>query len=196
MKRPDDVIAAINLGVDAVGVILHADSPRLINKQTAKELRECIPANVLFVGVFVDASLEMINEYSTEVGLDLVQLHGSETNRFGKSLNTPFIKAIRVNDEISLVNELSLYPDACALLLEPYVSGRSGGTGMQLDLNLWPTNSEQKLILAGGLSPLNLKNILQKVAPFGVDLNSGVEKSPAVKDIALINNAINVINCD
>ncbi len=196
MKNPSDVAAAIELGVDAIGVILHADSPRLITKKAAIRLRKHIPSDVLFIGVFVDASLEIIQEYSADIGLDMVQLHGSETNSFGKSLNTQFIKAIRVKDKSGFAKQLKLYPDACALLLEPYVKGISGGTGKQLDLDLWPKSSKQKLILAGGLSSSNLKRTLKQIHPFAVDLNSGVEKSPAVKDIDLIKKALNVIHCD
>ena len=196
MKNPSDVTAAIELGVDAIGVILHADSPRLITKNAAITLRKHIPSNVLFIGVFVDANFEMIQDYSVEIGLDVVQLHGSETNSFGRSLSTPFIKAIRVKEKSDIAKQLKLYPDACALLLEPYQKGSPGGNGMQLNLDIWPKNSKHKLILAGGLSASNLKNTLKQIHPFAVDLNSGVEKSPAVKDIALIEKALNVISCD
>ena len=195
MTRTEDVAAAVELGVNAIGVILHADSPRLITKRTAKDLRKHIPSGVLMVGVFVNASLETINELSSEIGLDLIQLHGNESNSFGKSLNKPFIKAIRVKQNESFEAELNSYPDACAILLEPYVDGKQGGSGRALDINLWPKHVKQKLILAGGLSASNLQITLYQINPFALDLNSGVEVAPGIKDVDLMKEAVSVINC-
>ena len=76
------------------------------------------------------------------------------------------------------------------MLLDPYVQGQHGGTGKQLDLNLWPTSAEQALILAGGLSVSNVKSAVDSVSPFAVDLNSGLEVSPGVKDMTLLETAL------
>ena len=197
MTRPQDVRAAVNLGVDAIGVILHAASPRLIDVAVACEIRAQIPAFISLVGVFVDADTAFINRCISAVGLDLVQLHGNETDEFGRALDARFIKAIRARNAAQVMRDIEAYPNAAALLLDPYVSGQHGGTGTELDAALWPLpgtspidqsgiGPTQKLILAGGLSPLNIAAAVKQTQPYAIDLNSGVESQPGIKDPALI----------
>jgi len=194
MSQPDNVSAAINCGVDAIGMILHADSPRVITLEQAKAIRSVVPAFVSLVGVFVDCDAQKINLYCEQAGLDLVQLHGSESNCFAKQLSKPFIKAIRAQSKEQLDEQVQQYPDARALLLDPYVKGQHGGTGKQLDLALWPVKAEQPLILAGGLSNDNVNDAVRAVSPFAVDLNSGIEDSPGLKNINLLEQAIKNLN--
>jgi len=110
MTRTEDVRAAVKLGVDAIGMILHADSPRTISIKQAQLIRAQVPAFISLVGVFVDCPAQTINEYSELIGLDLVQLHGLETNEFGAALDTPFIKAIRARsaDQVAVPASKSL----------------------------------------------------------------------------------------
>jgi len=190
MTRSEDVRAVVTLGVDAIGVILHAESPRLISLEQARRLRADIPALVSMVGVFVNASVEKVNLFAREIGLDLIQLHGDETNDYAKALDQPFIKAIRVKDGPQLEHAVQQFPDARALLLDPYVAGRHGGTGKRLDSRLWPKSSEKKLILAGGLAPDNLASAVARTNPYAVDLNSGVEHRPGEKSDDLIAAAL------
>ena len=190
MSDPDNVRQVIACGVDAIGMILHANSPRKISLEQAKAIRQVVPAFVSLVGVFVDCDVETINHYSDQAGLDLIQLHGNETNEFGKQLYRPFVKAIRAQSADQINKQAGLFPDAKALLLDPYVKGQHGGTGKQLDLSLWPTKASQPLILAGGLSSENVGNAVQSVGPFAVDLNSGIEDSPGMKNISLLEQAI------
>ena len=194
MSDPDNVRQTVACGVDAIGMILHADSPRKISLDQAKAVRQVVPAFVSLVGVFVDCDAETINHYCNYAGLDLVQLHGSESNDFGKQLHRPFVKAIRAQNADQTNKQADLFPDAKALLLDPYVKGQHGGTGKQLDLSLWPTKANQPLILAGGLSSDNVGNAVQSVGPFAVDLNSGIEDSPGIKNIALLEQAIKNIS--
>jgi len=190
MTRSDDVRAAVALGVDAIGMILHADSPRTISVDQARTIRAEVPALVSLVGVFVDCSIETINEYAKSIGLDLVQLHGAENNEFGQALDTPFIKAIRARENTQVAHAVAQYPDARALLLDPYVKGQHGGTGTQLSASLWPKTASKPLILAGGLSADNVVHAVKQLTPFAVDLNSGVETSPGVKDAQKMARAI------
>ncbi len=190
MSQPDNVRAAIDCGVDAIGMILHASSPRKISLEQAQAIRQVVPAFVSLVGVFVDCDAQKINYYSEQIGLDLVQLHGNENNELGCSLQRPFIKAIRAQSVEQINKEVINYPNARALLLDPYVKGQHGGTGKQLDLQLWPVNASQPLVLAGGLSNVNVREAVQSVSPFAVDLNSGIEDSPGVKNIDLLSLAI------
>ena len=182
MTAAPDVEVAIALGVDAIGMILHADSPRCIDLDRAALIRSIVPDNVSLIGVFVDAGFADIEAAIVRAGLDAVQLHGRESDVFGAALSVPFIKAIRVENETQLRSRLDCYPSACAILLDPYVKGQHGGTGRPLDLRLWPHQHHQKLILAGGLSFDNISSSIHATQPFAVDLNSGVELSPGMKD--------------
>jgi len=193
MTNVSDVGAAVALGVDAIGVILHADSPRTIALEHASAIRQVVPEGIKLVGVFVDASSEFIEAAIEVAGLDLVQLHGDESNDFGARLTVPFIKAVRVESQQQLNTQLASYPSACAILLDPYVKGQHGGTGRQLDLRMWPTQHHQKLILAGGLSPENIVDSVCATQPFAIDINSGVEISPGVKNHAKIGAVIELL---
>ena len=193
MTRPQDVRAAVDLGVDAIGVILHADSPRLVSQQVAREIRAQVPAFVSLVGVFVDADKDTINQHIQNIGLDLIQLHGTETDAFGLTLGAPFIKAIRVRNSSQISRDIVSFPNARALLLDPYVPHLQGGTGEQLDPALWPRDATQKLVLAGGLSAINIAAAVEHTSPFAVDLNSGVELEPGVKDAGLISSTLQAL---
>ena len=195
MTRVDDVQYAVSQGVDAIGVILHANSPRTISLDHAALLRQSVPAFVSLVGVFVDAEQAFIEQAIDQAGIDLIQLHGNEIEADGQALSRPYIKAIRAKSAEQVTNDCKLFPSAQAILLDPYVAGQHGGTGQELSLDLWPqalsSNSRaQSLILAGGLSPKNVADRIARLAPYAVDLNSGVERSPGVKDKALLDQAI------
>lgn len=194
ITRPSDAVFAVSLGVDAIGMIVYADSPRKIDIEQAKSIRSVVPAFVSLVGVYVNATKEFINQTAQEIGLDVVQLHGSETNDFGQSLNTEFVKAIRAKDPEQVNESVNQFPDARAILLDPYVKGQAGGTGHQLETQLWPRQANQALVLAGGLSPTNLQNALSTFKPYAVDLNSGLESSPGIKNAQLLENAMRIIN--
>ena len=186
MTRAQDVRLAVELGVDAIGVIFYPPSPRSIDISNACKLRDEIPAFISMVGVFVDADAETIQRTAGACGLDLVQLHGNESDAFACSLDLPYIKAIRARGREQVERDIKNYPNARALLLDPYVTGLPGGTGTELDDGLWPKSASQKLILAGGLSPQNILQAVVSNQPFAVDLNSGLESAPGIKDHALM----------
>ena len=181
ITRTQDARAIVSLGVDALGMILHADSPRKITIEQAQRIRSEVPAFVTLVGVFVDCPKDTIDHYADQIGLDLIQLHGDETNADGESLCCPFIKAIRAQSISQVEQQIAAYPSARAILIDPYVSGIHGGTGKVLDPSLWPNNSSQPLILAGGLGPDNIANAVTSLEPYAADINSGVETEPGIK---------------
>ena len=195
MSEPQAVVSAIELGVDAIGMILHADSPRAISIDQAIQIRAVVPAFVTLVGVFVNAPSNMLADAYNKVGLDLLQLHGDEDLEFAESLALPYVKAIRARSADQVGRDILTFDHARAVLLDPYVKGQHGGTGQALDLNLWPTDitTRPKLILAGGLSPDNLSQRLAAVSPFAVDLNSGIELSPGKKSISLMTDAVRAV---
>ena len=191
MTDVNQVEHAVSLGVDAIGLILHANSPRLITLEQAQLIRKVVPAFVSLVGVFVDADRERVESAVELVGLDIVQLHGAETEEFAQSLPRPYIKAVRAKSIQQVMADCEAYPSARGILLDPYVKGQHGGTGQSLDLGLWPDNHKtQGLILAGGLSADNIAERISAFAPFAVDLNSGLETKPGVKDQTLVAKAV------
>ena len=139
----------------------------------------------------MDEDKEEINNVLEQVDLDILQFHGQESERACALYNKPYIKAIRMNDEINLIEEAEKYFSAKALLLDTYVEGVSGGTGKVFDWNMIPRNLEKPIILAGGLNTNNVKDAINKVNPYAVDVSGGVEKEQGKKDPDKIKEFIN-----
>ena len=190
MTQAAQVAQLVELGVDAIGIILHANSARLITVKQAQQIRAAVPAFVSLVGVVVDCPATTIGRLIAEIGLDLVQLHGKESTQFAESLGVPYIKAIRARSAEQVSREADQFPSARAILIDPYVKGLPGGTGEQLDNSLWPKQCSNKLVLAGGLSADNICSMVNQFKPFAVDLNSGVERSPGVKNINQVRSVL------
>ncbi len=185
-----DAEAAILAGVDALGFIFVKKSPRNILAETAKEIISALPPFIDLVGVFVDRDLMEVEEIAKYTGLSYVQLHGKEEPEYCEELATKLptckvIKAFRVGekskrDDFSPYNQL-----VTGFLLDTYVKDKEGGTGLVFDWNLIKQLDLQRpCILAGGLNPENVVNAIEAVHPFAIDINSGVELEPGVKDHA------------
>ena len=126
-----------------------------------------------------------------QVELDILQFHGQESEQTCAFFNKPYIKAIRMNDDTSLPEEVEKYSSAKALLLDTYVEGLSGGTGKVFDWNMIPKNLKKPIILAGGLNVDNVKDAIKKVNPYAVDVSGGVEIEKGKKDPDKIKEFIN-----
>lgn len=191
MTDPKQVQHAVAGGVDAIGMILHAESPRTISTAQAKKIRAVVPPMVSLVGVVVDCSTEQINQFVQDIGLDLVQLHGAETPEEAEQVTRPYVKAIRAKSLEQVTRDIAAWSNAAAILLDPYVEGQHGGTGTVLSDALWPTTgTQQPMILAGGLSPSNIAARIRACAPYAVDVNSGVESAPGIKDPLKVDSMI------
>lgn len=181
MTRMEDALLAAELGVDAVGFIFYPKSPRAITPETAKEIASNLPPFIARVGVFVDEPPDTVHKICEKVGLDSVQLHGSEPPEKMSLYPGRVIKAFRVRGRATL-NLLPKY-QVSAWLLDTYKKGSAGGTGETFD---WDIAVEAKrhgrIILAGGLTPENIAEAVSAVDPYAVDVSSGVEKKPGVKD--------------
>jgi len=186
-----DAKVVIDEGVDAIGLVFCENSPRYINISRAKEIVENTTPFVNCVGLFVDAEKEYINNVLKEVALDTLQFHGQEYEQACALYNKPYIKAIRMNEEINLLEEVKEYFSAKALLLDTYVEGILGGTGKVFDWNMIPRNLEKPIILAGGLNVDNVKDAINKVNPYAVDVSGGVEIEQGKKDPDKIKEFIN-----
>lgn len=181
----EDARAAVDFGADALGFIFVPDTPRYIEPQRAARIIRELPPFITKVGVFADVPLDTIYQTIQTCGLNAIQLHGSETPEYcdsaGERCRVPIIKAFRIKDRESL----SAIPKCkvSAYLLDTYVKGKKGGTG---EIFNWDLAKEAKsygrIIVAGGLTPENAAEAIQRVQPYAVDVGSGVEASPGKKD--------------
>lgn len=188
ITRLEDALAAARYGADFIGLVF-AESPRRIPPGRAEEIIRALPRNIATVGVFVDEDPEKVKLLACECGLDMVQLHGSETREYADNLGVPYIKAFRARDE-KATEEIKAF-GAETFLLDSYVPGKAGGTGVTLDLDMAAGATRLgRMILAGGLNPDNVGNAVRTVRPYGVDVSSGVEKAPGLKDHDLVRRFI------
>ncbi len=186
--RVEDAQAAVSLGIDALGFIFVDKSPRCITPAAAVSIIETLPSFVSRVGVFVDSPLDEIKSIVSGCGLTQVQLHGAEPDTVCSQLKSwnrslSVCKAFRVGGGRPALNIASYSGVIDTILLDTYVKGVAGGTGTHFDWRLIDTlHLDRPLILAGGLSPENIREALVTAAPFAVDVNSGVEDAPGVKN--------------
>ncbi len=184
----DDALAAVDLGADALGFVF-APSPRHVAKETVQAIIEQLPPFISKVGVFVDEDEDKVNMIAKMCGLDTLQFHGNEQEDYCLKFDQSVIKAIRVKDETS-IKKLGDY-NGIAYLLDSYKAGKPGGTGATFD---WSLAVEAKkygpIILSGGLDPFNVAAAVKTVAPFAVDVASGVESSKGRKDTEKIKQFI------
>ena len=182
ITRRDDALAAARLGAHAVGLVFCARSPRNVSIAAAQEVVAALPPFVMAVGLFVDAAARDIEAVLSEVRLDLLQFHGDETAAFCARFGVPFIKAARVRPGLDLIQYAREYGAARGLLLDAFVDGTHGGTGTAFDWSLIPPDLSLPIVLSGGLNPANVSDAIRRVSPWAVDVSSGVESSPGIKD--------------
>ncbi len=181
MTNLKDVKVAVDGGVDAVGFIFYKKSPRSVTMQAVRKIVLELPPFVDSVGVFVNETAEQINKIADRCNLDRVQLHGNESPTFCKKIRRRVIKAIHVKD-IQSLKKLSDYP-VSSFLLDTFSEDQYGGTGRVFDWNLaYPAKKYGPIILAGGLTPNNVRQAIQRIQPYGIDVCSGVESQPGIKD--------------
>jgi len=179
----EDALLAAALGADALGFIFHAQSPRYVAPDAARQIIAKLPPLVLTVGVFVNEEAQAVRDLAARVGLDWLQLHGQESPDYCRSLGHRVIKGFRLKDEASLA-DLGPYQGACqAFLLDTYKKGQIGGTGETFDWDLArQARRYGSIVLAGGLTPENVAQAIKVAQPQGVDVASGVEAAPGKKD--------------
>jgi phosphoribosylanthranilate isomerase len=178
-----DALCAIKAGANALGFIFHPRSPRFCDVEKARHIIRELPRGVVKVGVFVDEPIDLLLQYLSNLTLDYAQLHGNESPEFCSKMPIGVIKGLRVRS-LEDIKKLPDYPVAY-YLLDSYSEKSHGGTGAAFD---WSIALEAKkilsspILLAGGLTPENVAEAVRKVEPYGVDVSSGVETSPGIKD--------------
>lgn len=194
-----DALFAAQAGVDALGFIFHPKSPRYIEPEEARLIIDQLPPFIDVVGVFVDKKRIEVEEIIQYCRLTYVQLHGEESPKYIERLfrfasPCELIKAFRVGSQSSPDDFKSYVPFVRAFLLDTYDKELAGGTGRSFD---WKLIEKLELvrpyILAGGLGPQNILEALESVNPVSVDVNSGVEVSPGIKDHAKILELVNAV---
>ena len=176
-----DAIMAGNYGASALGFIFYKNSPRYISPQLLKTWIFKVPSNLKKVGVFVNKDVDKVNKISGDLNLDMVQLHGDESPEYCNQMIKPVIKVFKVNNEFD-PTVLNDYP-VSAFLFDTYKKESYGGTGESFDWqSISNLNTEIPVILSGGLNAENILEGIEVVTPSAVDVNSGVESEPGVKD--------------
>lgn len=187
-----DAEKAVSSGPDALGFVFFKDSQRYVTPERAEAIIENLPPFVTSVGVFVNEDIRFIEDCVERCGLGAVQLHGDETPEYCsmfkglKLKGVKLIKAIRLKDKESIRSIEDCQTDA--ILLDAYDSGMYGGTGKALDRSLVILAKEygKRLIISGGLNPDNVRETIEEIRPYGVDVSSGIESSPGKKNIELM----------
>jgi phosphoribosylanthranilate isomerase len=179
ITRVEDAQAAVELGADAIGFVFWPGSPRFVDPERAREIIGTLPAGVMAVGVFVNQPAEDVNTIAARAGLAAVQMHGDETASYIATLTRPVIKAV-VAGKDSVSND---WPERVTLLVDAHDPIRRGGTGLKADWSAAALLARtRRVLLAGGLTPENVAEAIAAVQPFGIDVSSGVELTPGVKD--------------
>jgi phosphoribosylanthranilate isomerase len=178
----EDAQAAVDAGVDALGFVFYPPSPRYVTPEQAAQVIQRLPPFVTTVGLFVDVALDTVNDTAARCGLDRIQLHGRETPEFCSQVTRPVIKAFRIKNAESLAH-LPGYR-VSAYLLDAYIEGAlPGGTGASFS---WELAAQARpygpVILAGGLTPENVEAAIAQTRPYGVDVSTGVEHAPGIKE--------------
>ena len=177
----DDALMPVAAGADALGFVFFEKSSRCVTLQKAAAIIRDLPPFIQCVGLFVDEEAEQVNWTADFCGLDVVQLHGDEDPEYCVEMNRRVVKAFRVKDLTSLAG-IKRYQVA-GYLLDAWSPLAHGGTGQTFDWDMTGSVVKTgKLILAGGLTPENVAEAVRTVAPYGVDVSSGVESEPGRKD--------------
>jgi phosphoribosylanthranilate isomerase len=177
----EDALTAIDAGADALGFVFHPQSPRHVFPEQAAAIIRHLPPFVQTVGLFVNDPLDQVNATADLCGLDLVQLHGEEKPGYCDSVRRRVIKSFRVKDITSL-EPMRDYRVA-AFLLDAWSPAAHGGTGRTFNWEIAACAAQSNcIILAGGLTPLNVAEAVRQVRPHAVDVSSGVESGPGKKD--------------
>lgn len=192
--RVEDAVFAAQNGVDAVGLVFYPPSPRHIEIDQAVKIVNALPAFITVVALFVDEQESRIREVLKNVAIDCLQFHGDEPAEACRLYDKRYMKAIRMRPEIDIYKIEQSYHDAAGLLLDAYHPGTKGGTGDSFNWDLVPKDCLLPIVLAGGLDVTNVRQAINKVKPYAVDVSSGVEADKGLKDIVKMATFIKEVN--
>lgn len=183
--RAGDVRLASELGADAIGFVFAADSARSVRAEEARAMRNALAPLVDAVALFSNNSAEEVRDVIKQVRPSLLQFHGDEDDAFCRAFGVPYLKAIAMNGEPQVIDPRALharYPGAGGFLFDGHEPGSHGGVGRTFDWKRIPPGVTKPYVLAGGLTPDNVFDAILGTLPWGVDVSSGIETAPGIKD--------------
>jgi len=190
----EDAAKAVDLGVDAIGLILVPGSPRELTLRHAAAIRRLLPPMVAAVVLLRNPDVALVQQTLAELQPDLLQFHGEETAEFCDQFGVRYIKAIAMREAKTPVDiAIRPYAAAAALLFDGHATGALGGQGQSFDWRLIRNAATQPLIVAGGLSADNVGDAIRIARPFAVDVSSGIENAPGRKNSGKMANFVRAV---
>jgi|SRR6185369_5666004 phosphoribosylanthranilate isomerase len=181
ITRLVDALHAVREGATALGFVFWPDSPRRISPEQAREIIAVLPSEVTPVGVFVNEPPDGVRDVVSTTGIKAIQLHGDEVAHDFDFLECPILRSVTLEE---MSERSRRWPAGTTWLLDAADRVRRGGTGVPIDWSrAYAVARHNKVVLAGGLTPSNVEEAIRTVQPFGVDVSSGVESSPGIKDV-------------
>lgn len=193
ITKPEDALSAISSGADAIGLVFYAASSRAVTVEQAASIVAVVPPFVSVVALFVNETATRINQVLGSLSIDILQFHGDESAEFCQQFNRPYIKALRVQAGLDIVNACRDHTVAKGILLDAWQEGVPGGTGKTFDWRLAALQLPLPVVLAGGLNAGNVGEAIAALRPAAVDVSGGVELRPGVKDWTKIKQFISAV---
>lgn len=190
----EDADAAVEAGANSLGFVFWSKSPRFIDPDRARVIVSSLPPFVVPVGVFVNQPAAHVRGVAALVRLGAVQLHGDEDLLYVAGMDYPVIKAVSIESGEE-ADRIDIWPRRTTLLLDVHDPVSRGGTGRTVDWSAAAAiAARRRTVLAGGLTPDNVAQAIERVRPYGIDVSSGVERAPGVKDHARIRALFEALN--
>ncbi|MDP3268647.1 MAG: phosphoribosylanthranilate isomerase [Legionella sp.] len=193
MTRSEDIDYAIHLGVDAIGLIFYKGSKRHVTLTQARKLLHKIPVLVNVVAVLVNPEKHFVEELLNELPINTLQFHGNESPEFCHQFKIPYIKSIHPENGSHISDMAHEFSQAGAILLDTPSATSKGGTGLTFDWSIIPDDLAKPYILAGGLNEENVRDAINSSSPYAVDVCSGIESSPGIKNHQKMSRFINAL---
>ncbi len=181
--RAEDIVLAAGLGVDYVGLVFAARSPRRVTLEQARSLRAAVPTGIGVVALVMDTPADEVHAIAEALRPDVLQFHGGESDAFAAQFGLPYWKAVAMGgDPAAALARLGEHPRAQAFLFDGHAAGEPGGSGRRFDWAVLPTTLDRPFLLAGGLDAGNVAAAVALARPWGVDVSSGIEQAPGIKN--------------
>jgi phosphoribosylanthranilate isomerase len=190
ITRPEDGEVCARLGADAIGLVFHRRSRRCVSPEQAREVAAALPPFITVVALFLDEDAATVERVLEQVPVDLIQFHGREDPAFCGRFGLRYLKVLPMTGDVDPAGYVERFPQAAGFLLDSHALGALGGTGETFDWHRYPRHLKAPLVLAGGLTPGNAAEAVRLTRPWGVDVSSGVESAPGIKDPRLVKTFI------
>ncbi len=193
ITRVADALAAAKLGADALGLVFYEPSPRAVTIAAAAEITASLRPFVTSVALFVNPEVALVEQVIQQTRVDVLQFHGDETPEFCAGFQRPYFKALRMQPGVDIAQLANGYTTAQGILLDAWLPGVPGGTGLTFDWQQIPQQISKPLILAGGLNVANVATAIAQAKPWAVDVSGGVEASHGIKDMSKLSQFMQAV---